>query len=494
MDQRLEGFWERLSDALASVPLDASQPPRGARVGAVLALFEETDEGPGLVLTRRRRDLRSHPGQVSFPGGRVDQGETVEQAALREAWEEIGLRPESVAVVGAGPTFYIPPSRFWVVPVVARWESQHELTLNPWEVDEVLHVAIATLLERDRWRHVPSPDRGSMWAWQLDDDLLWGATAMMITTLLDVVLEGWTQGMRPYDLGPELAERPWETFPLTKAPARLEGIPEVSVERLPTLTAEQARAVSRLLAEEAHVELAQVLEHAGRAVTGAVRRLVGGDLTGVKVTVLAGPGGNGAGGLASARLLASAGAEVTVLSVGRAALPEQVEGLRAAGVHVADFTTEQQPGDVVVDALLGVGVDPPVRGGVADVMAWLRVHDTPVVSLDLPSGMHPDRGVAGPCVSAEVTIALGAPTAALVSRMGRSYVGDRYVADLGIPPEVWRKAGVEPLEVFGRGPLVRLVDPEDADEASDDASGGEPDDARGGMEQVAGGREGEGGA
>lgn len=463
--RELEGFWERLSEALGSVPLAASQPPPGARIGAVLALFEETDEGPGLVLTRRRRDLRSHPGQVSFPGGRVDAGETVEQAALREAWEEIGLRPESVAIVGAGPTFYIPPSRFWVVPVVARWESPHELTVNPWEVDEVLHVPIARLLERERWRHVPSPDRGSMWAWQLDGDLLWGATAMMITTLLDVVLEGWSQGVRPFDLGPERAERPWETFPLTKAPARLEGIPEVAVDRLPTLSGEQAREVSRLLAEEAHVELAQVLEHAGRAVTSAVRRLVGGDLHGVAVTVLAGPGGNGAGGLASARLLAAAGAQVTVLTVGAAALPEQLEGLRAAGVPVGEFTPGQQPGDVVVDALLGVGVEPPVRGRVVDVMEWLRAHDAPVISLDLPSGMHPDRGVTGPCVSAEVTIALGAPTAALVSRMGRSYVGDRYVADLGVPPEVWRKAGVPPVDVFGRGPLVRLVDPEDADAA-----------------------------
>jgi 8-oxo-dGTP pyrophosphatase MutT (NUDIX family) len=157
-------FWPQLEAALAAVPEDARTPPPGARVGAVLVLIEDTARGPSVVLTRRRRDLRSHPGQVSFPGGRLDPGETIEQAALREAAEEIALRPDTVSVVGSGPTFYIPPSRFWVVPVVARWHDPHRLTENPWEVDEVLRVPVAHLLDRDSWRHTPRSLDASAWA------------------------------------------------------------------------------------------------------------------------------------------------------------------------------------------------------------------------------------------------------------------------------------------------------------------------------------------
>ncbi|MEX2328492.1 MAG: CoA pyrophosphatase, partial [Nitriliruptoraceae bacterium] len=147
MDPRFEPerFWPRLIALLDDVPPEDRRPPPAARAGAVLVLVEDTAEGPRIVLTRRRRDLRSHPGQVSFPGGRIDPGETVEQAALREAQEEVGVDPDSVEVVGIGTRFYIPPSRFWVVPVVARWVRPHELSENPWEVEQILRVPVADL-------------------------------------------------------------------------------------------------------------------------------------------------------------------------------------------------------------------------------------------------------------------------------------------------------------------------------------------------------------
>jgi hypothetical protein len=94
-----------------------------------------------------------------------------------------------------------------------------------------------------------------------------------------------------------------------------------------------------------------------------------------------------------------------------------------------------------------------------------------VVALDLPSGLLADTGLKGPCVTADVTVALGAPTRGLLERISHAYVGDLYLADLGIPPEAWRAAGVGTPPTFPRGPLVRLT----ASERATDA--GTPDQA-----------------
>jgi len=463
VDPRLEPevFWPRLREALAQVPAEATRPPRDARVGAVLVLIEDTHEGPRVVLTRRRADLKSHPGQVSFAGGRLDEDETVPEAALREAQEEIGLRAESADVIGVGPRFFIPPSRFWVVPVLARWTDPHELDPNPWEVDEILHVPVAQLLDPERWRQVPLSDLGSSWAWQLDGDVLWGATAVVMALLLDVAVDGWSAGVRPEDLGEQASMRPWEHAPAYTPRVQLEGLPEVGQETVPHVTGVQMRAIDRLLAE-AGVPLTSLVEQAGAAVRHAVRVLVGGDLTGTRVTVLVGSGGNGAGGLAAARLLHAAGSEVVVRTTGEPRLPGQLDVLAAAGVEVAPFDPDEaaDPGDIVIDAMLGSGAQPGIRDGVKAAVGWLRSHQARVVALDLPSGMLADEGLRGACVTADITVTLGAPKVGLRNRITHPYLGDLYLADLGIPAAIWRRAGVEPVTAFARGPLVRLTSPD----------------------------------
>ncbi|MFA9432095.1 NAD(P)H-hydrate epimerase [Egicoccus sp. AB-alg2] len=473
MDERLgpEAFWGRLRTALAQVPVEARTPPPEARVGAVLVLLEDTPAGPRVVLTRRRRDLRSHPGQISFPGGRLDPGESVEEAALREAREEIGLKGHTVEVVGVGPTFYIPPSRFWVAPVLGRWRQPHPLTENPWEVDEVLEVPLTQLLDRERWRHTPLSVGGSAWAWQLDEDVLWGATAVVMALLLDTAVDGWNDGLAPMDLGDARAVRPWEHVPAWERRARLEGgLPAMAQGELAHVTSAQVRTMRAWLTEHGLGPLTRA-EQAGRALAHAVRRLRGGELDDLTVTVLAGPSENGAGGLAAARLLLAAGARVDVLVVGEPRFPEQQTLLAAAGVRVDTVAPEQlddarSPGEVVVDAMLGVGAVPPLRDLPEVAAGWLRRHDVPVVALDLPSGLSADVGLQGPCVTADVTVALGAPTAGLLPRISHAYVGDLYLADLGIPPAAWRAAGVDRPATFPSGPLVRLT----ADATGSDAA------------------------
>lgn len=457
-------FWRRLRDALEGVPADARTPPSGARVGAVLVLIEESDDGLSVVLTRRRRDLRSHPGQLSFPGGRREGSESLEESALREAHEEVGLDPDSTEVVGVGRVFYLPPSRFWVAPVLARWDRPHALEENPWEVDGILRIPLSWLLDPERWRHAPLSLEGSTWAWQLEDDLLWGATATVLAVLLDTAVPGWHGGRQPHELGPQRAVRPWETVPVTRRGPRLEGeLPELEQERSPHVTAAQVRAVRAWL-DRHGVALEARAEQAGRAAAHAVRRLLGLPLSGVSVTVLAGPSSNGAGGLAAARLLAAAGAEVDVLVVGEPRLPAQLSLLAAAGVPVRSITPTGlddacPPGQVVIDAVLGIGAEPPLADLPAVANGWLRRHDVPVVALELPSGMAADTGLRGPCVTADVTVALGLPLVGLEAPITHAYVGDLYLADLGVPPAAWRAAGVTPpaRSPFERGPLVRLT-------------------------------------
>ena len=459
-------LWARTRAALHDLPATAVAVPSTAKVGAVLVLLRETEAGPELVLTRRRDDMRSHPGQVSFPGGRLDAGETVVEAALREAHEEVDLDPTSVEVIGRGPVFYIPPSRFWVAPVVARWIDPHPLRPSPAEVDRILHVPLAHLVDRERWRSVPLSAGGGTWAWQLDDDLLWGATAITVSHLLDVVLPGWHDDEHPGEFPTHRQVRPWESMPVAPPRNLLEGdLPTRSMSTVPVVDVETMQALDRL-ADELGWPLAAMSEHAGRGVAHAVRRLLAPDpLDRARVTALVGAGGNGAGGLVAARLLAAAGASVSVILLGErtdVAVPGQLAVVEAAGVEVAtvadlDLSTVT-PGDAVVDAMVGVGARPPLHGAAAEVAEWLRLHHPRVVAVDLPSGLGGDVGLRGPGVTADVTVTVGLPKQGLTERIVQPYVGDLYLADLGIPPGLWARVGVEvPADLFSAGPLVRLV-------------------------------------
>ncbi|MBV9831649.1 MAG: CoA pyrophosphatase [Marmoricola sp.] len=172
-------------------------PPAGsgARKGAVLMLFGEDDHGPDLLLTERAHDLRSHPGQVSFPGGSIDPGESPVAAALREAEEETGLRPEGVDVFASLPELWLPPSNFAVTPVLGWWREPSPVSVvDPREVHAVLRVPIDELLDPAHRVTVVHPMGYRSPGFLIGDDkdlILWGFTAGIVNKLFDHL--GWTR-------------------------------------------------------------------------------------------------------------------------------------------------------------------------------------------------------------------------------------------------------------------------------------------------------------
>ncbi len=176
-------------------------PDPGAPSGVLVALFERSGE-TRVVLTRRAAHLRTHTGEVSFPGGRLDAGETPEAGALREAAEEVGLDATQVDVVGRLTPLVTFSSSASITPVVGILATEPRLVANPHEVEHVFDVALAELaadgvFREERWvvpgRPMPVVDAGEdgsfpVWFFELPHDTVWGATARMLVELLRIVL------------------------------------------------------------------------------------------------------------------------------------------------------------------------------------------------------------------------------------------------------------------------------------------------------------------
>ena len=157
----------------------------------MLVALTDGPRGAEVLLTRRSETLASHRGEISFPGGRVDTGETFEAAALREAHEEVALDPSLVRLRGRLDPISTMVSRSYIVPVVATLERQPPLSPAAGEVDRILWVQLAELTRSDTFReevwHVDGDPR-PIYFFELDDETIWGATARVLQQLLRVAL------------------------------------------------------------------------------------------------------------------------------------------------------------------------------------------------------------------------------------------------------------------------------------------------------------------
>ena len=175
--------------------------PSDARIAAGLLLVYPGSRGPSIPLTVRASSLRRHAGQVSLPGGATDPGETLAQAALREAHEEIGVDPARVRILGELTPVHVLVSGFTLHPVVGITDERPAFALAEHEVEEVIEVSIDDLQDASTIRHGTRTREGVAIEYPYFDLMghqVWGATAMILGEFI-CVLQADEEKITPID-------------------------------------------------------------------------------------------------------------------------------------------------------------------------------------------------------------------------------------------------------------------------------------------------------
>ncbi len=241
----------------------------------------------------------------------------------------------------------------------------------------------------------------------------------------------------------------------------------LDAEDIPFITTDQMREVDRIMVEEYGISLVQMMENAGGNLASLARsRFLDGNPAGHRVLVLAGRGGNGGGGLVCARRLHTWGARVHVWLATQASQLAEVPRHQLAilermhlPVQEAGAQVELPPADLIIDALIGYSLRGAPGGTAAELIRAANGHDAPILALDVPSGLNATTGAAGdPAIHATATMTLALPKEGLRAAAAREQVGELYLADIGVPPEVYASPaiGVSVGPIFATDGIVRL--------------------------------------
>ncbi len=237
---------------------------------------------------------------------------------------------------------------------------------------------------------------------------------------------------------------------------------------IPSLTVPQMIEVDRAMIEDYHIELIQMMENAGRNFAELARRWLDGTAKDKRVIVLCGSGNNGGGGMTAARRLHNWGAQVLV------ALTKSADELRDVPAHQLDILQRMNipilepasfsdlgAADLILDAILGYSLNGAPRDAAAELIRWANAQPAPILALDTPSGLDLTSGqVNEPAIRATATLTLALPKQGLLNPQAKPFAGELYLADIGVPPELYQKAfGIFVPPIFAKSDIVRVEIP-----------------------------------
>ncbi len=246
----------------------------------------------------------------------------------------------------------------------------------------------------------------------------------------------------------------------------MNAFPTIPADAMPWLTTTQMVEVDRAMIEDYRIDLTRMMENAGRALALlASRRFLDPSPVGARVLVVAGPGGNGGGALVAARRLHGWGAAVHVVTTAErdrfTEVPRrQLEILDRLAVDVrreSDIVGLPKP-DLVLDGVIGYGLRGAPKDAAASAISAIARSAAPVVSLDVPSGVDSASGVVhDPAVRATATLTLAMPKRGLRAGDAAACVGELYLADIGVPPELYRRSlRIDVGPIFASGDVLRV--------------------------------------
>lgn len=218
--------------------------------------------------------------------------------------------------------------------------------------------------------------------------------------------------------------------------------------------------VDRLMIEEYHIELLQMMENAGRNLADCAQMMLK-DAPNPSVLVLCGAGNNGGGGLVGARHLLNRGLTVTVVLIKE---ENQLKVIPAQQWHIlqkmgvtSSKSADVNEFDLVLDAMIGYGLQGHPREYAAKWIKKLNAAEVPILSLDVPSGLDATRGIPmEPCVQADATLTLALPKTGLLTVKAKAYVGDLYLADISVPPQLYRSLGLDVGPIFRTQAIIKF--------------------------------------
>jgi NAD(P)H-hydrate epimerase len=248
------------------------------------------------------------------------------------------------------------------------------------------------------------------------------------------------------------------------------GYPQRKISDVPFVSAQQVKEVQRAALEDYGCDILMITENGGRSTARLALAMVGGKGKGQRVVVLCGGGNKGATGLAAVRHLVNWGVHaIPVLGEMEAesslGARRQIQILRQAGLvdaAGADQTEiavedELEQAELVIDALVGYGLQGPPVGAAAALTDLAVISGRPILAIDVPTGVNATTGeVSTPAIRAQTTLILDVPKRGLIEPAARNHVGELYLADIGIPRAVHARLGISISAVFNEGPIVRL--------------------------------------